>query len=83
MNPTGSPQVVLYKGLTLYWQSAPWPWQTLAEATTVSLGFKYDFVYNEEEVSYVYFFDELSVISRVVVDNSGLFQQLLWNDGDH
>nr|POE84511.1 g-type lectin s-receptor-like serine/threonine-protein kinase rks1 [Quercus suber] len=37
---------------------------------------------NEEEVSYAYFFDDPSIISRVAIDNSGLFQQLLWNDGD-
>ena len=83
MNPTGFPQVVLYKGSTVYWRSAQWPWQTLAAAaTTVSLGIKYDFVYNEEVVSYAYFFDDPSIISRVVVDNSGLFQQLMWNDCD-
>nr|POF23748.1 g-type lectin s-receptor-like serine/threonine-protein kinase rks1 [Quercus suber] len=76
MNSTcGSPQVATYKGSTLYWWSNPWPWQTSlpSSSTSVSnMGLKYDFVNNKEEVSYAYFFDDPSIISRVVVDNSGL-----------
>ncbi|KAL4628681.1 hypothetical protein ACB092_05G257600 [Castanea dentata] len=82
MNPTGSPQVVLYKGSTLYWRSGPWPWHTSSAAATTSSGFKYYSVNNEDEVSYTYFFDDPSIISRVVIGNSGLLQKLMWNDGD-
>ena len=60
----------------------PWPWQTSSPATTVSLDFKYDFVNNEDEVSYAYFVNDPFIISRLVVDNSGLLQKLVWNDGD-
>ncbi|XP_030944973.1 G-type lectin S-receptor-like serine/threonine-protein kinase RKS1 isoform X2 [Quercus lobata] len=81
INPTGSPQVVLYKGSTLYWRSAPWPWPTSLSAATSSSSFKYYFVNNEDEVSY-YFFDDPSIISKEVVGNSGLIQKLMWNDGD-
>nr|POE95892.1 g-type lectin s-receptor-like serine/threonine-protein kinase rks1 [Quercus suber] len=86
MNSTcGSPQVATYKGSTLYWRSDPWPWQTslASSSTSVSnMGFKYDFVNNKEVVSYAYFFDDPSIISRVMVDSSGLHQILMWNDGD-
>ncbi|KAM3701683.1 hypothetical protein ACJW31_05G192900 [Castanea mollissima] len=82
MNPTGSPQVVLYKGSTLYWRSGPWPWHTSSAAATASSGFKYYSVNNEYEVSYTYFFDDPSIISRVVIGNSGLLHKLMWNDGD-
>ncbi|XP_030944977.1 G-type lectin S-receptor-like serine/threonine-protein kinase RKS1 [Quercus lobata] len=82
MNPTGSPQVVLYKGSTLYWRSGPWPWHTSSSAAIASSGFKYYSVNNEDEVSYNYFFDDPSIISRVVVGNSGSLQKLMWNDGD-
>ncbi|KAK4588056.1 hypothetical protein RGQ29_019156 [Quercus rubra] len=82
MNPTGSPQVGLYKGLTLYWRSGPWPWHASSSAATASSGFKYYSVNNEDEVSYNYFFDDPSIISRLVVGNSGLLQHLLWNGGD-
>ncbi|KAM3749527.1 hypothetical protein ACB098_05G192300 [Castanea mollissima] len=82
MNPTGSPQVVLYKGWTLYWRSAPWPWATSSSSATVSSGFNYDSINNEDEVSYAYSIDDPSIISRLVVGNSGLLQKLIWNDGD-
>ncbi|KAF3954884.1 hypothetical protein CMV_019828 [Castanea mollissima] len=82
MNPTGSPQVVLYKGSTLYWRSAPWPWATSSSSATVSSGFNYDSINNEDEVSYAYSIDDPSIISRLVVGNSGLLQKLMWNDGD-
>ncbi|XP_050289092.1 G-type lectin S-receptor-like serine/threonine-protein kinase RKS1 [Quercus robur] len=83
MNPTGSPQVSLYKGSTLYWRSDPWPWKTSSSAAaSVSSPFYYDFVNSKDEVSYAYFLDDPSIISRLVVDNSGLLQNLVWNDGD-
>nr|POF05669.1 g-type lectin s-receptor-like serine/threonine-protein kinase rks1 [Quercus suber] len=84
MNPTGSPQVSLYKGSTLYWRSDPWPWKTSSSsaAASVSSVFYNDFVNNKDEVSYSYFLDDLSIISRLVVDNSGLLQNLMWNDDD-
>uniref|UniRef100_A0A7N2LTY1 Receptor-like serine/threonine-protein kinase n=1 Tax=Quercus lobata TaxID=97700 RepID=A0A7N2LTY1_QUELO len=81
MNPTGSPQIVLYKGSTLYWRSGPWPWPTSSSAATSS-SFKYYFVNNEDEVSYAYVFDDAYIISRIVLHNSGLLQHLMWNDGD-
>ncbi|KAL4628675.1 hypothetical protein ACB092_05G257200 [Castanea dentata] len=82
LNPTGSPQGVLYKGSSLYWRSAPWPWPTSLSLATSSSSFKYYFVNNEDEVSYAYFFDDAYIISRFVVDNSGLIHHLTWNDGD-
>ncbi|XP_075666813.1 G-type lectin S-receptor-like serine/threonine-protein kinase At1g11410 isoform X5 [Castanea sativa] len=80
MNPTGSPQFVLYKGSTLYWRTGPWPWPLSSSAAT---SFKYSFVNNEDEVSYAYFFDDTYIITRLVLHNYGLLQHLMWNDGDH
>nr|POE84510.1 g-type lectin s-receptor-like serine/threonine-protein kinase rks1 [Quercus suber] len=77
----GSPEVFLYKGSTPYWRPGPWPWHSSSPAT-VSSGYKFDFVNNEDEVSYAYFLDDPSIISRLVVDNTGLLQQLMWNEGD-
>ena len=81
MNPSGSPQFILYKGSTMYWRLGPWSWQT-ASAATFSSGYKFNFVDNEDEVSYDYFLDGTSIISRLVVNNSGLLSQFMWNDGD-
>ena len=60
-------------------------WQTSSPSSSTSvsnMGFKHDFVNKKDEVSYAYFFDNPSIISRVVVDKSGLHQILMWNDGD-
>jgi hypothetical protein len=81
MNPSASPQVYLYRRSTQYWRSDPWPWQPSAAATTSS-GYNFNFVNNEDEVSYTYFLDDPSIISRLVIDNSGSLQQLTWNNGD-
>ena len=86
MKPSGSPQVSLYKGSTLYWRSDPWPWHISSSSSPTSslasMGFQYDFVYNEDEVSYTYFFEDPSIISRLVIDNLGSFWILMWNNGD-
>ena len=81
MNPNGSPQAFLYKGSILQ-RLAPWPWQTLSASARVSSGYKYDFVNKEDEVSFPYFVQDLSIIFRVVVENSGLLQNFMWNDRD-
>ena len=79
MNPNGSPQAFFYKGSILH-RSAAWPWQTLSASARVSSGYKYDFVNKEDEVSFPYFVEDLSIIFRVVVENSGLLQNFMWND---
>jgi hypothetical protein len=81
MNPSASPQVCLYRRSIQYWRSDPWPWQ-LSSAATTSSDYKFNFVNNEDEVSYTYFLYDPSIISRYVIDNSGLLQQLTWNNGD-
>ena len=56
--------------------------QVSPTSSLASMGFQYDFVYNEDEVSYTYFFEDPSIISRLVIDNLGSFWILMWNNGD-
>ncbi|KAL4628669.1 hypothetical protein ACB092_05G257000 [Castanea dentata] len=80
---SGSPEGFVYKGSTPYWRLGPWPWRSSSPATAIaSSGHTIDFVNNKEEVSYAYFLDDPYIISRLVVDNSGLLQQLMWNEAD-
>ena len=80
LNLTGFPQLLLYDGSTPHYRASPRPWNTpVAEP---SLGFTSNFVNNEDEISYFSSLDDPSIITRCVVDSSGLLQQLTWNDGD-
>ncbi|XP_030970820.1 G-type lectin S-receptor-like serine/threonine-protein kinase RKS1 [Quercus lobata] len=84
---SGSPEGFVYKGSTPYWQLGPWPWRSSSPATatataTTSSGYTIDFVKNKDEVPYAYFLDDPYIISRLVVDNSGLLQQLMWNEAN-
>ncbi|XP_021676834.2 G-type lectin S-receptor-like serine/threonine-protein kinase RKS1 isoform X2 [Hevea brasiliensis] len=79
LNPTGSPQFFLYKGLIPYWRGKPW---TPSVSTTIpQYLFKFTFTNTEDEIYYSYAVDDKSVIIRTVVDNSGLLQSLTWDNG--
>ncbi|KAM3699302.1 hypothetical protein ACB094_05G015400 [Castanea mollissima] len=82
MNPNGSPQVFLYNGSTPYWRTPPWPWYNVSNATASSVE-KSNFVNNQDEISCTYFVDDPSIMTRVVLDNTGLLQKLMWDDGVH
>ncbi|KAF3973361.1 hypothetical protein CMV_003219 [Castanea mollissima] len=80
LNLTGFPQLLLYEVSTPHYRADPWPWNR--PAFKPSFGFNSNFVNNEDEVSYFFSLDDPSIITRFVVDSSGLYQQLTWNDGD-
>ncbi|KAL4625372.1 hypothetical protein ACB092_05G020700 [Castanea dentata] len=82
MNPNGPPQVFLYNGSTPYWRTPPWPWYNVSNATASSVE-KSNFVNNQDEISCTYFVDDPSIMTRVVSDNTGLLQKLMWDDGVH
>ncbi|XP_030971126.1 G-type lectin S-receptor-like serine/threonine-protein kinase RKS1 [Quercus lobata] len=82
INPNGSPQVFLYDGSTPYWRTPPWPWNNVTTATS-SLDDKSIFVNNQDEISWYYFDNDPSFITRVVLDSTGLLQKLRWDDGVH
>ncbi|KAB1206361.1 G-type lectin S-receptor-like serine/threonine-protein kinase RKS1 [Morella rubra] len=81
LNPTGSPQFFLYNGSTPYYCSWPWPWRSLAATTPAD--YSINFVYNQDEISYFYILDDPTIITRVVLENSGSLRQFAWNDGDN
>jgi hypothetical protein len=81
LNPTGSPRFNVYKGMALHSRSWPWPWLSSEyKKSADSLDYKMNFVYNQDEISYSYFYDDPSIITRLFLNNSGSIQQLIWND---
>jgi hypothetical protein len=83
MNPSGSPQVFLYNGSTPYWRTSPWPWNSVSNTTASSSYNVTVFVNNQDEISITYIIDDPSIMTRVVLDNTGLIQKLMWDDGVH
>ncbi|KAF2303568.1 hypothetical protein GH714_019230 [Hevea brasiliensis] len=79
LNPTGSPQFFLYKGLIPYWRGNPWT--PSVSPTIPQYLFRYTFTNTEDEIYYSFAVDDKSVITRTVVDNSGLLQSLNWDNG--
>ena len=80
LNLTGFPQLLLYECSTPCYRASPWPWNR--PAFIPSLGFNSNFVNNEDEISSFFSLNDPSIIIRFLVDSSGLYQQLTWNDGD-
>ncbi|XP_065630045.1 G-type lectin S-receptor-like serine/threonine-protein kinase RKS1 isoform X1 [Quercus suber] len=82
MNPNGSPQLFLYNGSTPYRRASLSPGNNVSIATSSS-GQKFFFVNNQDEISSYYSDDDRSIMTRVVLDNTGLLQKLMWDDGVH
>nr|POE78296.1 g-type lectin s-receptor-like serine/threonine-protein kinase rks1 [Quercus suber] len=84
INPKGSPQIFLYKGSTLLWRTGPWPWPSTSTLKKIaSSSEKSNLVNNQDEISFTYSVDDPSIMTRAVLDNAGLLQKLVWDDGVH
>ncbi|CAN0852604.1 G-type lectin S-receptor-like serine/threonine-protein kinase RKS1 [Linum grandiflorum] len=76
LNPNGSAQFFLYRGETPYWRSVPWPWEGF-------LSFLKDsFVNNEDGIYYSNTVANSTILLRVVIDHSGLFESMTWDEDD-
>ncbi|XP_038691869.1 G-type lectin S-receptor-like serine/threonine-protein kinase At1g11410 isoform X2 [Tripterygium wilfordii] len=82
IDPTGYPQLFLYKGLARWWRPGPWTgerWSGIPEMTRNYI-FNFSFVNNDHEVSVVYAVTSPSVISRMTINESGVLKRYTWND---
>ncbi|XP_052307803.1 G-type lectin S-receptor-like serine/threonine-protein kinase RKS1 isoform X2 [Populus trichocarpa] len=82
LDPSGFPQFFLYKGQTPLWRGGPWTglrWSGIPEMIATYI-FNATFVNSIDEVSIFYTMNNPSIISRVVVNESGGVQRLSWDD---
>ncbi|KAK8706109.1 hypothetical protein V6N13_049686 [Hibiscus sabdariffa] len=78
----GSPEMVLWKGLQKYSRSGLWTGNGFSGAPNSELSwiFHYKFVWNENEVYYIYFLKNNSVRSRVVLNQTdSARERYTWN----
>ncbi|XP_013583493.1 PREDICTED: G-type lectin S-receptor-like serine/threonine-protein kinase RKS1 [Brassica oleracea var. oleracea] len=77
INRTGFPQLILYKGVTPWWRTGSWTglrWSGLV--------FQILFVNNQDEVSMTNRVMDASVITRMMVNETGKVQRLTWSAGE-
>ncbi|ANM57942.1 EGF-like domain [Arabidopsis suecica] len=80
----GFPQMMMYKGLTLWWRTGSWTgqrWSGVPEMTNKFI-FNISFVNNPDEVSITYGVLDASVTTRMVLNETGTLQRFRWNGRD-
>lgn len=81
IDPKGYAQLFLYKDGDPYWRSGSWigdRWSGIPEMTRRFI-FNVSFVNNPDEVSVVYAMVNASIISRMVLKESGSVQRFTWH----
>ncbi|XP_024200305.2 G-type lectin S-receptor-like serine/threonine-protein kinase At1g11410 [Rosa chinensis] len=81
IDPMGFPQLLLLKGREVSWRAGPWIGDRLSGLPVMTVTvYNASFVNNEDEISLVFAVAKDSLITRVVIDESGIFQVFVWND---
>ncbi|XP_024200312.1 G-type lectin S-receptor-like serine/threonine-protein kinase RKS1 [Rosa chinensis] len=81
IDPMGFPQLFLCKGREALWRAGPWIGDRLSALPVMTATvYNASFVNNEDEISLVFAVAKESLITRVVIDESGIFQAFVWND---
>ncbi|GLT83440.1 hypothetical protein SLE2022_017300 [Rubroshorea leprosula] len=85
IDPQGFPQLVLKRGTQIQYRGGSWNGIHFSGSPYVKLSprFTYVFVFNDEEVYFEFEVKDSSVVSRYVLNPSGLAQGLLWKDEVH
>ncbi|KAK8592312.1 hypothetical protein V6N13_062897 [Hibiscus sabdariffa] len=86
INPSGFPQLYLYKGSAPSWRTGSWTgrrWSGVPEMTSNYI-FHVSFVNTADEVSVTYGVTHTSFITRMVTNETGIQQRYTWNrDAQH
>eukprot|EP00268_Persea_americana_P003598 TRINITY_DN1108_c0_g1_i5.p1 TRINITY_DN1108_c0_g1~~TRINITY_DN1108_c0_g1_i5.p1 ORF type:complete len:779 (-),score=90.63 TRINITY_DN1108_c0_g1_i5:141-2477(-) len=80
LDPVGVPQYFLRMGSLPIWRARPWKGLRLSGASEMNDIVSY--VANDDEIYVTYYVDNTSITMRSVLDDSGVFQRLLWSDGN-
>ncbi|KAF3455589.1 hypothetical protein FNV43_RR00223 [Rhamnella rubrinervis] len=80
INPTGYPQMIFYKGQVPWWRSGHWNGIRLSgvRVFTTNPLFHISFVNNDTEISFMWSTYNTSILSRVVIDESGFSRRYIW-----
>lgn len=81
VDPHGFPQAFLEKDSVKQFRSGPWNGVSFSGTPGLKPNniYKYDFVFNKEEVYYIYWLIDSSVYSRMVLNEIGVVKRFTWN----
>ncbi|KAJ8628249.1 hypothetical protein MRB53_021556 [Persea americana] len=80
LDPLGTPQYFLRMGSDRIWRSGPWNGQRLSGVPVMNSGHAYSWSYIAKDDEIYLTYDSINSLTNFVLDNSGLFRWLLWND---
>ncbi|KAK6932435.1 Serine-threonine/tyrosine-protein kinase, catalytic domain [Dillenia turbinata] len=83
LDPLGSTQYILSNRSTWFWRTKPWPWLWSDEEVPGMYHYNYVKVNNQDQTYMSYTLDDPSILTQVVVDNTGSLQRLTWSDKNH
>ncbi|KAJ8549673.1 hypothetical protein K7X08_033380 [Anisodus acutangulus] len=84
MELNGTPQVFLYKSSSRIWRTGSWTghgWSGVPEMSPRFI-FSLSYVDNDTEVSLTYGMHDTSIISRMVLNESGILNRVTWQEGE-
>ncbi|PPS04890.1 hypothetical protein GOBAR_AA15756 [Gossypium barbadense] len=84
IDPTGFPQLCLYKGSVKFWRGGSWTgrrWVGVPEMKRSPL-FNYSFADNDEEISAICELRNASIISILIANETRKMQRFIWNHQD-
>ncbi|KAF8043080.1 hypothetical protein BT93_A1430 [Corymbia citriodora subsp. variegata] len=84
IDPIGNAQLLLYKDGNPYWRARSWTgrrWTGMPEMT-FNFMFNLSYVYEPNEVSLMFGTVNMSIITRLVLNESGSIQKFTWNEKD-
>ncbi|XVE87887.1 hypothetical protein DITRI_Ditri19aG0024700 [Diplodiscus trichospermus] len=83
-NPSGFPQLYMYKGSSPWWRAGSWTGQRLSGVPEIAMDKNYiintTFVNNDEEVSITNGLKSASMFTRMITTETGMQERYTWNN---
>ncbi|CAN6697442.1 unnamed protein product [Malus baccata var. baccata] len=83
IDPTGFPQLVLYKGQTKWFRGGTWTGQRFSGIPEFTINSVRSFVNDKDEIYMMYTVPNGSVFTRGVLDESGIVKRFVWRDQEN
>ncbi|KAB2627164.1 G-type lectin S-receptor-like serine/threonine-protein kinase [Pyrus ussuriensis x Pyrus communis] len=83
IDPTGFPQLMLFKGQTKWFRGGTWTGQRFSGVPEFTINSVRSFVNNKDEMYMMFTVPNGSVFTRGVLDESGIVKRFVWRDQEN